>query len=114
MKNKFVFINLALSVAVLFSILFQSVHGYEHWTKQVSEKKCQHEHHSDTELTHPHEAFEKCFVCAFAFSSGITPDSFSYEFQKTALDLATPFNISRAFPSFFKGALFSLRAPPTV
>ena len=114
MKSKFVFINVALSFAVLFSILFQSAHSYEHWTKQVSEKKCLHEQHSKTELTHPHEAFENCFVCSFAFSSCIAQDTFSYEIRKTTLDLATPFSISRALPSFFKGALFSLRAPPTV
>ena len=101
-------------IAVLFSVLIQSWHSYTHFAEQISEKECLHEHHSKTELTHPHEAFENCFVCSFAFSSFIAQDAISFEIKKTALDLATPFSISRALPSFFKGALFSLRAPPTV
>ena len=112
MKRKFAIINVALSVAVLFSILFQSVHSYEHLAKQISEKKCFHEYKSSKEITHQHEAFENCSICAFTLSSFIGPETISFEFKKTAIDLATPFSSSRVFPSFFEGALFSLRGPP--
>jgi len=114
MKKRIVIVNAGLMIAVLFSVLIQSWHSYVHLAEQISEKKCLHEHHSKTELTHPHEAFENCFVCSFAFSSFVAQDSISFEIKKTAIDLSTPFSISRGLPSFFKGALFSLRAPPTV
>lgn len=114
MKSRFAIINFALSVAVLFSILFQSVHSYEHLAKQLSEKECFHEYKSSKEITHQHEAFENCFVCTFTLSSFIGSETISFEFKRTAIDLAVPFSTSRIFPSFFKGALFSLRGPPVV
>lgn len=114
MKNKFVIINFALSIVVLFSILFQSVHSYEHLAKQISEKKCLHKHNSNTEITHQHDAFENCFVCGFTFSSFISQDIIAFKFKKTAVDLTIPFGISRAITPYFKGALFALRAPPIV
>lgn len=112
MKRKFAIINFALSVAVLFSILFQSVHSYEHLAKQLSEKECLHEYKSSKEITHQHEAFENCFVCTFTLSSFIGSETISFESRRTVLDLAIPFSTSRMFPSFFTGALFSLRGPP--
>ena len=114
MKKRIVIVNAGLMIAVLFSILFQSVHSYEHLAKQLSEKECFHEYKSSKEITHQHDAFENCFVCSFAFSSFVAQDSISFEIKKKAIDLATPVSISRGLPSFFKGALFSLRAPPTV
>jgi hypothetical protein len=114
MKKRIVIVNAGLMIAVLFSILIQSWHSYTHLAKQISEKECLHEYKSSKEITHQHEAFENCFVCAFALSSFIGSETISFEFKRTAIDLAIPFSTSRIFPSFFKGALFSLRGPPVV
>ncbi len=114
MKSRFAIINFALSVAVLFSILFQSVHSYEHLAKQISEKECLHEYKSSKEITHQHEAFENCFVCTFTLSSFIAQDFIAPEFKRTADDRIIPVIALSAVSTFFKGSLFSLRGPPVV
>jgi phosphopantetheinyl transferase (holo-ACP synthase) len=42
-------------MTVLFSILFQSLHTYEHFAKQFAEKEChQKEYYGEPEITHQH------------------------------------------------------------
>ncbi len=45
MKKKYIIINVLLSMAVLFSILFQAVHAYGHHSEEIAEKIAHH--HSD-------------------------------------------------------------------
>ena len=72
MKRKLQLLNFGMGLIVLFAILFQSVHSFEHLAKQLSEKQCHHKYHSHkTEINHSHHNFDKCFVCEFAFSSYI-------------------------------------------
>jgi hypothetical protein len=112
MKKKFVIINSLLSVVVLFSIVFQSVHSFQHLAKQLTEKKCFHEHKHDFEITHQHQEFEHCFVCDFTLNSFINTELQFISFQKKGIATQVPFSNSKAITSFFKGSLFSLRAPP--
>lgn len=93
-------------------MLFQSVHKYEHIATQLAEVHCQHEQKSATEITHQHDHYDFCGICAFKVSSFtfLFPSKFSIEYfdlviQKTAVT-TTESN------SFYKGSLFSLRAPP--
>lgn len=113
MKNKFVILNSILALAVLFSMLFQSVHSYEHVAKQLSEKKCLHKYTSSKEITHQHHDFEHCFVCHFTVSSFVASDISRFEFQKTTIPPGYTFFKSREITQFFKGSLFALRAPPS-
>lgn len=111
MKKKFVIINVLLSMAVLFSILFQAIHSYEHYSELLTEKKCHHDH-SKNEITHSHTISEKCMICDFNFSSYTTPDFFSFEFHKTTTVTHTALVSFQKNAIFFKGSLFALRAPP--
>ena len=112
MKKKFVIVNSILAVAVLFSILFQFVHSYEHLAKQLSQKECHHKYTSSQEITHQHHDFEHCFVCHFSVSSFVASDIHQYEFQKNYFPAGYSFFKSREITQFFKGSLFALRAPP--
>ena len=113
MKKKIIIINVLLSMAVLFSILFQSVHSYEHHSEQLTEKHCHHDHSKNkTELTHGHSIAEKCFTCDFSFSSFTTSDFYVFQFHKNSIVKAFSCFFFQPHSSFFNGSLFSLRAPP--
>lgn len=112
MKKKFVLQNYFLMVAVLFAMLFQSVHSYEHLAKQLLEKKCTHKYVSSKEITHQHLDFEHCFVCHFSVSSFMVLGISHFEFLKTTFPLGYSFFRSKEITQFFKGSLFALRAPP--
>ncbi len=102
-------------MAVLFSTLFQSIHSYEHHSEKLVAKQCLHQHSKNkTEVTHKHSVIEKCFTCHFSFSSFTTPEFYTFEFQKNRSIVYFSSIYSFEHSSFFKGSLFSLRAPPTV
>ena len=113
MKKKFVILNSCLMIAVLFAILLQYVHSYEHLAMQLSERKCHHKFNSSKEITHQHHNFDRCFVCDFTLSTFISSDISHFEFKKVNIPSGYSFFKSRAIPHFFKGSLFALRAPPT-
>jgi len=114
MKKKFVIVNAFLAVAVLFSMLFQFVHSYEHLAKLFSEKECHHKYTSSHEITHQHHDFEHCFVCHFSISNFVASDIHHFEFQKTIFSSEYSFFKSSEITQFFKGSLFALRAPPII
>ena len=104
-----------MSLTVLFTMLFQTIHSYEHVYKQITEKHCVHSYNSNQkQITHSHSVDNNCPICHFAFSTFI-PNSFnSLTFQKISVttDIVS-FYTTKTTP-FFKGSLFALRAPPTV
>ena len=112
MKRKQLLYSFILAAAVLFSILFQSFHSYEHLEKQLSHKFCVHDHKQNkVEITHQHQVVEHCAICQFAFGSCLYPKFISYHF----------FSDFRAIPFFskeqkeiipFSGSLYAHRGPP--
>lgn len=114
MKNKFAILNALMSVVILFAILFQSLHNYEHLLKQITEKKCFHKHVFDKEITHQHKHFDKCFVCEFAFSSFITSNIQSFSFNNDSNFFKKDSYFLQESNDFFSGISYSLRGPPTV
>jgi hypothetical protein len=112
MKKKFVIVNSFLVLAVLFAMLFQSVHSYEHLSQQLSEKKCHHKYTSSKEITHQHHNFDHCIICNFTLSSFVDLDISHFEFKKITIPSGYTFFKSREITQFFKGSLFALRAPP--
>jgi len=114
MKKGFAILSSFLMITVLFSILFQSIHSYEHLAKQLSEKQCHHEYNiTNTEITHQHHNFDHCFVCEFTLNSFVASEISSFEFKKITIPSGYTFFKSRAITQFFKGSLFALRAPPS-
>jgi len=112
MKKKFVLLNYFLMVAVLFSMLFQSFHSYEHLAKQLSQEVCNHKYNSSKEITHQHHNYDRCFVCDFTLSSFVSTEIHHFEFKKINIPSGYSFYKSREITQFFKGSLFALRAPP--
>ncbi|OOV19045.1 hypothetical protein [Flavobacterium sp. LM4] len=111
MKKKFIIINVFLSMAVLFSILFQSIHSHEHHTEKLAEKHC-HYSKSKAEVAHSHSISEKCFTCDFNFILFTITNFYVLHFHKnSAVNTLTSFFFYQ-HSSFFKGSLFSLRGPP--
>ena len=112
MKKKFVIINSLLAIVVLFSMIFQSVHSYEHLAKQISEKHCRHKPTSDSQITHQHHNFDHCFVCDFTLGGFISSNISFFQFIKNPISTRYSFIYSKEITNFFKGSLFALRAPP--
>ena len=111
MKKKFAFLNVMLMIAVLFSMLFQSLHSFEHLAKQLAEKKCLHEYNSSHEITHQHHNFDHCFVCEFTFASFISPETRSYKLHSEYSKTPRFFTLTET-PKHFSGSSYFLRGPP--
>jgi len=112
MKRKQLILSFSLGLTVLFSILIQSFHSYEHLEKQLSHKFCVHDHSKNkVEFTHQHKVFEHCAVCQFAFGSCLQAKLTAYHFFSAFqsihfLDLKKEEIIS------FSGCLYTHRGPP--
>lgn len=101
-------------IAVLFSMLFQSVDSYEHLAKQLSEKQCVHEHKTgQNEITHQHH-LDHCFVCKYTFSTYLSLEDFSFDVLNNPVSSQYFVQYSKQITSAFPGSLFALRAPPLV
>ncbi|MEL1252869.1 hypothetical protein AAEO57_03710 [Flavobacterium sp. DGU38] len=112
MKRRQLITGFSLGLMVLLSILFQSVHSYEHITQQLSEKKCHHSYNdTNGEITHQHHNDDTCFICHFAFGSYITPEKFAFQFFSNHQEIPYFFGFSECFISF-TGSLYTLRGPP--
>ena len=110
MKKKFAIVNLSLMFSVLFAILFQSLHSYEHFLGDEIAIVQQDSHSHDLHQSdHNHE---KCFVCEFTFSSFLNIENstftFNFEFVKVPYQFPTP----ESAP-YFSGSSLSLRGPPS-
>ncbi|PJJ10382.1 hypothetical protein CLU83_3791 [Flavobacterium sp. 1] len=111
MKRKQLILNFSLAIAVLFSILFQSIDSIGHLQEKFSEKKCHHAYNSSEEFTHQHHSFDHCYVCQFGFSSFTTPIKYSYVFNAGNYNIPYFFAAAESIFSF-SGSLYSHRGPP--
>lgn len=101
-------------MTVLFSILFQSLHTYEHFVTQFSKTECHHKYNvTQTEITHQHHNFEDCKVCHFTFGSYVSPAQFAYKLHPNYQLI--PYFFEKGVAVFpFSGSLYSHRGPPTL
>jgi len=115
MKQKFAIINFVLSIAVLFSVLFQSIHSYVHQSEINTEKLNTLENSKNKqELSHKHTVNLKCAACDFQFSCFTAAEFFFFKFIKTiVVNKLTAIVLPQPSP-YFIGSLFSLRAPPAL
>ena len=110
MKKKFAILNLSLMFSVLFAILFQSLHSYEHFLgEELAIHKVDSQEHDLHQNGHNHE---KCFVCEFTFSSFLAGEkpSFTFVFELVKVPYQLPVSVK---PIVFSGSSFSLRGPPS-
>ena len=101
-------------LTVLFTMLIQSLHSFEHLHEVFDEKECHHKYTGNTEISHQHHPFDHCFVCEFTFGNFV-PTAF-YVYKSIEKQNPIPyFSIdSNEIHLQFKGSLFALRAPPVV
>ena len=111
MKKRFAIINSVLMAAVLFSMLLQSLHSFEHLSELFARKECHHKYSGQTELSHQHHPFDDCFVCEFTFSAFISPPHFHYPLHFAQGFI--PYRFVQTETVFsFPGSSYSLRGPP--
>ena len=114
MKKKASIIHVFLSLAVLFAIVLQNVHSYEHHFQQNSEQFVKSKTSTNTStISNAHDFVEKCSLCDFHFNNFTAIDFSSIEYF---FDKSMPYSVAfycHLFPSVFKGSFFSLRAPPS-
>lgn len=114
MKQKLPILNVALMLTVLFAILFQSLHSYEHLVEHHPKSEIDHRAENSEkgfhQNTHDHE---KCFACEFVFSSFVGASFTTYSFDLAFEAVCYNFSYNET-PSFFSGSLLSLRGPPAI
>ena len=113
MKKKLVLLNYSLLMAVLFAIVFQSVHSFEHLAKQLTSEHCHHKYnHGITEFTHSHNDFDHCFVCEYSFSNYTPTEFYSFEFYNVTSDTVRLFGLEERTVVFSLTSAY-LRGPPS-
>lgn len=115
MKQKFAIINFVLSVTVLFSVLFQSIHSYVHHSQTaIEEIIIQKKSENKSEITNAHSITLHCAACDFHFSCFTSAEYYVYRFCKTIVVKSLTSAVTVQHSPFFIGSLFSLRGPPTL
>lgn len=96
-------------VAVLFAILFQSLHSYEHILHD--DFAVTHIDASQKDLHANDHHHGKCFVCEFTFSHFIETEFTSFQFKSSfeAIEYSFFYN---EFHTFSSRTTASLRGPP--
>ncbi len=70
MDQKFKIQNFFLLAALIFSVLFPSVHALEHIANAEHEHECVHQYgETKTEITHQHKSKDNCVICDFTLIS---------------------------------------------
>jgi len=100
-------------LTVLFSILFQSVHSYEHFLHQETNFVNHSDEDGTTKIQTLDHNHEKCFVCEFTLSSFIATEFSSFRSQVTFEAFAQTNFTTTETPEVFSGSLFSHRGPPS-
>ncbi|WP_220760972.1 hypothetical protein [Flavobacterium sp. UMI-01] len=115
MKKKGVILHVLLTLILLFPIVFQLVHIYEHHSEQnkkqlelVSNSNSGNQRIADDTLS------EDCFVCDYTFTVQSLATLFSYSFSYDCAVVATLLLYIPTAVVFYCGSLFSLRAPPVL
>lgn len=115
--------RILLVVAIMFTVVFQFVHSYEHiaasfeYEKEHSthahftEKRA--EHTSQITFTEKHSQLDKCFVCDTILNPAITTDILSFDFMSFDIVKAVQDVVSLSVVTLSQ-IFFSLRAPPTL
>ena len=103
---------MSILVAVLSSILFQSVHSFEHILAEFSEHKCEHLYDTGQEqITHEHHNFDHCYSCDFHFSNYIAADILSVPHHYFT-SYSNYFEVAVEHPTCYSGIHYLLRGPP--
>lgn len=96
---------------VLFALLFQSLHSYEHF---IDDKIAAHQLDTQNQDVHVNDHnHQNCFVCEFTLNHFVNPTIAAFTFETSFEAISYHFFFNET-PSFFSGSQYSLRGPPQV
>ena len=102
-----------MPLIVLFAILFPAAHSYEHiLDTNLSKEKLEFSISEKPQFKAKLHSFHKCSICDFKFSAVGTFEFTVFQFYKNNVAVKHLSFYSQQHLAFFKGSLFSLRAPP--
>lgn len=115
MNKKLNIFSFSLIGALLFAIMFQSIHSFEHLVKTLTTPHCHHKYdHSHTVVSHSHSDFDDCFVCHYSFNNFTFKDFISFENKfSNDYDTTSLFGYGEKIV-FFSGSPFKSRGPPAI
>jgi protein-arginine kinase activator protein McsA len=96
----------------LFTNTLQGIDAIYHIETDSKKENCVHLSKVKTQITHSHHGIEHCKICDFTFSNFIYTNQFALTFKKISSVSKHTVSYSQEITQFFKGALYSLRAPP--
>lgn len=96
-------------ISVLFAILFQSLHSYEHILEDHSTVARIDSSQKDVHANDHHHG--KCFVCEFTFSHFVETGFTTFQFKQSFETIGYNFFYNE-IPSVSPGKTTSLRGPP--
>ena len=114
MKNKKIYYNLFFTVAILFTMLFPSIHAMQHFNEVAVHNTCEHKQTNKHEITHQHTKLHDCFTCGFTLNFAETFDYQHYFFNVNNNYKSLISGQLSFFVTFFKGSLYLLRGPPAM
>ena len=74
MRQKFAFSNLLMTILVVCTMMYQSVHSFTHILEEITVENAHHDG------SHHHVDSKHCYVCDFTFSPFTTVDFQSFTF----------------------------------
>lgn len=114
MKKKIIILNISLILTVLFSLLFQSVHSYEHFLDQEHSLAVHSDDPNAKEIKILDHNHEKCFVCEFTLGSFIATEFTCFTSQLRQVPLSKLYLNEQETPVLFCGSLYAHRGPPSI
>ena len=96
----------------MFAITLQGVDAIHHIHTDSKKETCVHLSESKSQITHSHHGIEHCKLCDFTFGNFTYSNQFSFTFKRLISISKYTLTYSKEITQFFKGAIFSLRAPP--
>jgi hypothetical protein len=113
LKSNQKIIQLFLLFLFLLATTLQSFDAIHHFKEESKVVKCHHKYNNNaTEISHAHHQIEHCKICDFTFSTVTYTSVLKYNFYKPTVHQQYTFFHSKDITQFFRGSLFSLRAPP--
>jgi len=100
-------------LAVLFSILYQSVHSYEHFADHENIFSISSDDDGAAKVQMLDHDHQKCFVCDFALGSFIAVEFTAFNSYTFTRAFAYVAFHATEIPQVFSGSLFAHRGPPS-
>lgn len=113
MTKKYAFMNVLMLSALVFALLYQSLHIYEHVLSDHKVDFTENTHHTQPHFSADHAHHEKCFVCDFTFSFITYTDQTTFEWIYPIFDHHVSIVDTLLFTHFYENSYIP-RGPPSI